>query len=315
MIAGAAEGADALQPASDRDRAAARADQVLANMVEAGYIDRRARRRAARAEDAARARPRSGTPGRALFRRLGRRRSCTSFAGADGRDLIVDDHARSAAAGRWPSRRSHETLDARTARSCKASQGGAGGDDAGRRGAGHGRRARLRRQPVQPRHPGAAPARLGLQAVRLSRGARARLAARRPCSSTRRSASAAGSRDDYDGRYQGDDDRWPRRSRSRSTRWRRRCCSAPGSRKRRRDGPAARHHLAAAARRRAGARHQRGNAAGADRGLCAPSPMAATASGPTASPRSATAHGKRALSARGLRAGPRSMSAEHRSAR
>ena len=46
--------------------------------------------------------------------------------------------------------------------------GGAGRADARRRGPGDGRRARLRQQPVQPRDPGAAPARLRLQAVRLS---------------------------------------------------------------------------------------------------------------------------------------------------
>ena len=39
----------------------------------------------------------------------------------------------------------------------------------------HGRRLLLRREPVQPRHPGAAPARLVVQAVRLFGGARQRL--------------------------------------------------------------------------------------------------------------------------------------------
>ena len=43
-----------------------------------------------------------------------------------------------------------------------------------RRGPGDGRRRRLRDAPVQPRHPGPAPARLGVQAVRARRGARRR---------------------------------------------------------------------------------------------------------------------------------------------
>ena len=47
--------------------------------------------------------------------------------------------------------------------------GGADRAIARRRGPGHGGRARLRQQPVQPRDPGAAAARLLLQALRLSR--------------------------------------------------------------------------------------------------------------------------------------------------
>ena len=45
-------------------------------------------------------------------------------------------------------------------------------DPADRRRARDGRRPRLRREPLQPRRAGAAPARLGVQAVRLRRGAR-----------------------------------------------------------------------------------------------------------------------------------------------
>ena len=56
--------------------------------------------------------------------------------------------------------------------------GRGGGDDAGRRGARAGRRQELRRKPVQPRGRGQAPARLGVQAVRLSHRARARADAR-----------------------------------------------------------------------------------------------------------------------------------------
>ena len=56
--------------------------------------------------------------------------------------------------------------------------GCAGRHDAGRRGAGAGRRQELRGEPVQPRRHGEAPARLGVQAVRLSHRDRARPDAR-----------------------------------------------------------------------------------------------------------------------------------------
>ena len=63
-----------------------------------------------------------------------------------------------------------------------------------RRGARHGRRARLRRQPVQPRDRRAAPARLLVQALCLCGRARQRLQADLASWSTRRSASATGAR-------------------------------------------------------------------------------------------------------------------------
>ncbi len=56
--------------------------------------------------------------------------------------------------------------------------GRAGGDDAGRHRARAGRRHQLRREPVRSRHRGEAPARLGVQAVRLSDRARTRHDAR-----------------------------------------------------------------------------------------------------------------------------------------
>ncbi len=54
----------------------------------------------------------------------------------------------------------------------------AGGHDARRRGARDGRRPQLRREPIQPRHRRQAPARLVVQALRLSHRARARADAR-----------------------------------------------------------------------------------------------------------------------------------------
>ena len=75
-----------------------------------------------------------------------------------------------------PGRADRPRLAGRSRPAAGRDAGGAGGDAAGRVGGGHGRRARLWRQPVQPRGPGAAPARLGLQAVRLPGGAAGRLA-------------------------------------------------------------------------------------------------------------------------------------------
>ena len=83
----------------------------------------------------------------------------------------------------------------------------AGGDwcvhRARRRRARHGRRARLRREPVQPRHRCAPPAGLVVQAVRLHDGDDERLHAEQRSSTTRRSASATGARTTSRGGYHG----------------------------------------------------------------------------------------------------------------
>ena len=70
--------------------------------------------------------------------------------------------------------------------------GGAGGPGAGRRRPRDGRRRRPPLQPVQPRGPGRAPAGLGLQALRLRRGAGERGAALRHAHRPRRSGWGAG---------------------------------------------------------------------------------------------------------------------------
>ena len=76
------------------------------------------------------------------------------------------DHDRSQTAERGGSL--HHRRTRRQEREVQRHPGRAGGDDARRRGARHGRRAELCREPVQPRGHRQAPARLGLQAVRLS---------------------------------------------------------------------------------------------------------------------------------------------------
>ncbi len=67
----------------------------------------------------------------------------------------------------------------RAGRQGQGEPGRGSGDEPRWRGARHGRRPRLCRQPVQPRGAGAAPARLVVQGVPLSRRARSRLEAQR----------------------------------------------------------------------------------------------------------------------------------------
>ena len=76
-------------------------------------------------------------------------------------------------------------------------------DGSRRRRARHGRRPRLRREPVQPRHRRAAPARLLVQALCLCHRADERHSSRPRSWSTARSASATGARTTTRGGYAG----------------------------------------------------------------------------------------------------------------
>ena len=89
--------------------------------------------------------------------------------GAIDDDIVVDDHHRSQDAG--GGRAGADRGTQREGRQVRRRAGGAGGARSCRRGQGDGRRTQLRRQPVQPRGRGQAPARLVVQAVRLSGGA------------------------------------------------------------------------------------------------------------------------------------------------
>ncbi len=174
-------------------------------------------------------------------------------------------HPRPAHAGRGGSRDRRRDRPQRRQR--RGQPGCAGRDVARWRGARDGRRSQLRREPVQPRDPGAAPAGLGVQAVRLSRRARGgvapvrpfrrrpdpdrRLAAarlRRPLSGRHDPGRGTGAIDQHD-RGAGD--------------------AARRRRQHRRRRPPARHRLAADARRQHRARHRRRESVGADLGLCA----------------------------------------------
>ena len=86
-------------------------------------------------------------------------------------ETTIDPALQAAPRPRW-------STSLRQRRQSRRRPGRAGRDDAGRRGARAGRRPELRREPVQPRGRRQAPARLGVQAVRLSHRDRARADAR-----------------------------------------------------------------------------------------------------------------------------------------
>ena len=170
---------------STRGVAKRRRDLVLQRMLQQGYITPAAvrRRRAAQPMPDPRRRPAAArrTPSTRTSPRGSSSRSSTSSAAARGRapafeggltvkttiDLELQQRRR---------RRDHQWLpDPAGPRAV------AGGDrQHDRRGPRDGRRRRLRHQAVQPRHPGPAPARLGVQAVHPRRGAASRASPRTP---------------------------------------------------------------------------------------------------------------------------------------
>ena len=97
---------------------------------------------------------------RQLFPRYGRSRGQAAGRRAAARPHGHDD-VRSEPAGRR--RAGRQALAGRGGRAAACRPGGADRDGAGRRDPGDGRRPRLRREPVQPRDPGASPAGLAVQ--------------------------------------------------------------------------------------------------------------------------------------------------------
>ena len=167
MLAGLIRAPSRYAPTRDLGLARARAEVVLNSMVETGSIKAAdaAAAKAAPAQVAAPAHPRRHR----LLRGLGvrrkpavRRRGAAAPGGAH--------HARSEAATRRGGGGGGGVRPGAHGQGSRA--GGAGRHDPRRPGTRHARRSRLRRQSVQPRDPGGAPARLGVQAVRLSRRAR-----------------------------------------------------------------------------------------------------------------------------------------------
>ena len=174
LIAGLARAPATLSPWSNLDGAIARSHVVLARMRDAGFIDRRRRARGPAGTDPRppvpererrQARLRQGLSPAALPRRVRRRPSAR---------LARRHHLRRGAPGR---RRDGRDARARPAGLAEAA-GRAGRDrPAHRQRPRAGRRPRLRAVGLQSRQPQPPPARVGLQAVRLRRGARTRLVA------------------------------------------------------------------------------------------------------------------------------------------
>ena len=160
----AVEGADALQPGATTARRAA--DRAASGARQHG-----GRGLPHRAAGGARRRARSTQLARVIAEsRAGSRyfadwvaEQVDAFHRTGKRDRRHHHHPRSAHAGRGASTAVADTLD-RDGEKSEVEPGRARRDVARRRGPRHGRRTRLRRQPVQPRDPGAAPARLLLQA-------------------------------------------------------------------------------------------------------------------------------------------------------
>ena len=169
----AAQGAVALFPGARRRRGAGAGDPGAAGDGRYRGADR-GRGQGGRAHPAAPAR--RNRRRRALFRRLGaaaRARPCRA-----GRARYRDPHH-----PRFPAathRRAPRRRPAGQGGQARPGVAGRPGRDVGRRrDPRHGGRAGLFREPVQPRHPGVAPAGLGVQAVRLPRRAGGRARARR----------------------------------------------------------------------------------------------------------------------------------------
>ena len=173
MLAGLVQSPSRLAPSRNPDGAERRAGMVIAAMADLKMISDEAAKRALI------------TPARAIKPSGGGSVNYVADwvmdavddlighveAGHRGRDL---DRSGAADRGRAIARR----RSGAEGRQAQYRRRRAGGDDAGRRRARAGRRPQLCREPVQPRHRGAAPARLGVQAVRLSHRARARADAR-----------------------------------------------------------------------------------------------------------------------------------------
>ena len=194
MLARPVQGAVQICAACQSAEAArARANVVLYRMLDAGFISR------------ARCRPR-GEPGQDRRTRSAVTAPTGSSTGRIEETLDVIDeqsltneyvievqdhdrrrHAEGGAAD-------HQRQARHEAPAYRGHPGGTGRHDAGRRDPGDRRRQGLRGKPVQPRHRCAAPARLVVQALRLSGGAQGRLSSRTRSCSTGRSRSATGRR-------------------------------------------------------------------------------------------------------------------------
>ncbi len=164
MLAGSVKAPTRYNPLADADASLARADVVLRAMQEAGFID--ASERAQAEANKAAHRLQRGHAGIRLFRRLGDCRSWTGYW-AMAREPVMVETSFDLDTQAWPNAPWHQGLDAEGEK-IRAGQAALGGDDAGRRHPRHGGRPLLCPFQLQSRHRRGAPARLRLQALRLS---------------------------------------------------------------------------------------------------------------------------------------------------
>ncbi len=261
MLAGSVRAPANYNPLSDPDASMARAGLVLAAMTDCGFIT------AENARLAKATRPRvvrrNGTPGSGYFADWVEGQ-LPGFIGEVAGPVIV--HTTFDLVFQAEAERAVSQGLAQEGAQIRRPSGGARGDDAGRRSRRDGGRPLLRAKPVQPRHRRAAPARFGLQALRLSDRLRARpqtgrrdggRAGRHPRLEAHRLRRPLRRPDDADGRL-----------REILQRHRRQAHGRGRPRRRRQDRAPARHHHTLGRRAGDRARHLLGDAARTDRRLC-----------------------------------------------
>ena len=199
MLAGLFKAPTKFAPHVNLPAARARANVVLDNLVEAGFMTEGqvfgARRHPATPVD------RRDERGRELLSRLGVRRDAADWSrrcrsSTAERVFVVRTALDTTLSRGMPRPRSSRSLRQYGRAVQRRARPAAIVMETERRGARHGRRARLRRQPVQPRGRRAAPARLVVQDLMSTprRFASRAIHTRHASWSTRRSASATGAR-------------------------------------------------------------------------------------------------------------------------
>ena len=172
MLAGMFKAPTRYAPHVNLAASRARANEVLSNMVEAGFMSEGqvygARMNPAKIVE------RGDSNSARLFPRLGLRGGAAADATARKTTLSSPAPPSMSACRRRPSKRWSRPSHAIGTRPPFRRKAPWSSMEHGRRGARHGRRQGLRRKPVQPRHPRLPPARLLVQALRLSHRARER---------------------------------------------------------------------------------------------------------------------------------------------
>ncbi len=282
LLAGLLKAPSRYAPTHNVERASARIDVVLDNMVEAGFLTADEARVAA--AQPLRLKPfgdETGYPYAVDFVVD----QLPDFVGDNQGDLIVETTI-DASVQRSAQMALRQKLD-EDGKALGASEGAVVVLDPSGGVKALGRRQVLSGKPVRPRRPRAQAARLRLQALRLSRRVRDRLHARIRSRRTSRSRCQAGRRRITNGTYQGDMT-LARQLRPIGQHGRGEARSACGALACGAHAHRLGIHSAAAQQPVDRARHRRGHAVRAHLGLRRPSPMAAKGSSPSSSPRCAT---------------------------